>query len=130
MYESNLEKLKLVLQNLEKATEHLKSFIEKAEMPEAIMTLLYEEGNLQQDFLASVLGVGVRELNDALLYLKTNKRISIKGKIGTSGCIIESKEPSKEEQKEEAKKGLSDKDGIMDDLKKLEDILTTSKEQY
>lgn len=130
MYESNLEKLKLVLQNLEKATEHLKSFIENAEMPEAIMTLLYEEGSLKQDFLAGVLGVGVRELNDALQYLKTNKRITIQGKIGTSGCTIESKAPGKEARKEEAKKPLTDKDEFMGDLKKLEDILSTSKEQY
>jgi hypothetical protein len=130
MYETNLEKIKLVLQNLEKAIDHLKAFIETAEMPEAIITLLNEQGSQKQDFLASVLGVSIRELNDAIQYLKKNDRVTTKGRIGTSNCVIESKEVTKEAPKKGAKKAPAGMDEFQDDLKKLEEILSMSEEQF
>ena len=130
MYEANLDKLKLVLQNLEKATEHLRDFIETAEMPEAIITLLGEQGPQKQDFLASALGVGIREINGVIQHLKKNNRIITKGKIGTSNCLITSKEVPKKMEKKEVIKVVPEKDDFLGDLKKLEAILSTAKEKY
>jgi len=130
VFDANIEKLKLVLQNLERAAEHLRAFIETAEMPEAILTLISEQGPQKQEFLASVLGVGVRELNEVLQYLKKNERIATKGKIGTSNCVVSLKGLAKKGMKDKREKNISDKEDIFGDLKKLEAILSTSKEQY
>ena len=129
MYDIKIEKLKLVLQNLEKATDLLRDIIENAEMPEAIITLLTEKGSQKQDFIASAMGVGIRDLNDVLRQLKRNGRVTIKGKIGTSSCIISTEEKPKKKAKSIEDTPPIDKEKFLGDLKRLEDILAATKER-